>query len=336
MQTTAPEIGDFLPDFRLIDHRGKGIALLWQALGKPIVLLVCRDFQAPGARGVLADFIAQQAALTAAAHLFAVDGRSVADNAALAEEASSPDFPLLSDPPNTMAAAFAPEGVTCVIADANRRILRIDRQLAGPDQAAAVLSFLEAQPQDEPQVMGFAAPVLTVPQVLDPAFCQRLIERHGTASGQTGLGQQVAGGVLDSSSKVRRDHIVTDPALHGEIGGLIGRRVVPEIFRAFNYRVSYVKEFKICCYEAAEGGFFKPHRDNIEPKGGRRFAMTLNLNTGDYEGGQLRFPEYGPHLYSPAAGAAVIFACNLVHEVLPVTAGRRYVLLSFFYGDEDG
>lgn len=335
MRNPPLEIGDFLPDFRLIDHRGKGIALLWKALGKPIVLLVARDFHAPEARAVLTDFVARQEPLLAAAHLFAVDGRNVADNAALAEPLYL-GFSLLSDPQNALAAAFEATGVTCVVTDANRRILRIDRALGEAGHAEAILSFLRDRPQEEPRAMGLAAPILTVPRVLDPAFRRRLIERHGTASGHTGLGQRVSGGVLDSAAKVRRDHIVTDPALHGEIGGLIGRRVVPEIFRAFNYRVSYVKEFKICCYEAAEGGFFKPHRDNIEPAGGRRFAMTLNLNTGEYEGGQLRFPEYGPHLYSPEAGGAVVFACNLVHEVLPVTAGRRYVLLCFFYGDEAG
>ena len=62
--------------------------------------------------------------------------------------------------------------------------------------------------------------------------------------------------------------------------------------------------------------------------------MTLNLNTGDYEGGYLRFPEFGPDLYRPAAGDAVVFSCELVHEAMPVTRGERYVLLTFFYGEE--
>jgi predicted 2-oxoglutarate/Fe(II)-dependent dioxygenase YbiX len=62
------------------------------------------------------------------------------------------------------------------------------------------------------------------------------------------------------------------------------------------------------------------------------FALSLNLND-DYEGGQLRFPEYGNHLYRPDAGAALIFSCAHLHEVLEVTAGRRFVLLSFLYGE---
>jgi predicted 2-oxoglutarate/Fe(II)-dependent dioxygenase YbiX len=67
----------------------------------------------------------------------------------------------------------------------------------------------------------------------------------------------------------------------------------------------------------------------------RRFAMTLNLNTEDHEGGELRFPEYGQASYRPATGEAAIFSCNLLHEATDVTKGSRYVLLSFMY-DEAG
>ena len=67
----------------------------------------------------------------------------------------------------------------------------------------------------------------------------------------------------------------------------------------------------------------------------RFFSATPQLNTGDYEGGYLRFPEYGPDLYRPAAGDAVVFSCELVHEATPVTRGERYVLLAVFYTDEE-
>ena len=83
-------------------------------------------------------------------------------------------------------------------------------------------------------------------------------------------------------------------------------------------------------YDSEEGGFFRPHRDNVVPDmAHRRFAMTLNLNTEDYEGGDLRFPEYGPDLYRPGTGDAVIFSCSLLHEAMDVTKGERFTLLSF-------
>lgn len=64
--------------------------------------------------------------------------------------------------------------------------------------------------------------------------------------------------------------------------------------------------------------------------GNRMFAMTLNLNSDDYEGGELIFPEYGQQRYKPPRGGAVIFSCPLVHEALPVRAGSRFALLTFF------
>ena len=64
--------------------------------------------------------------------------------------------------------------------------------------------------------------------------------------------------------------------------------------------------------------------------------MSLLLNdAGEYEGGELRFLEYGPELYRPGAGEAIVFSCSLLHEVLRVRTGRRFVLLSFMFGDDE-
>jgi len=103
--------------------------------------------------------------------------------------------------------------------------------------------------------------------------------------------------------------------------------------KAFGYRATRFEGFKIACYDSATGGFFRPHRDNLTPATAHRaFALTLNLNDS-YEGGQLRFPEYGNQLYRPDAGAALVFSGSHLHEVREVTAGRRFVLLSFLYSD---
>jgi predicted 2-oxoglutarate/Fe(II)-dependent dioxygenase YbiX len=57
-------------------------------------------------------------------------------------------------------------------------------------------------------------------------------------------------------------------------------------------------------------------------------AISVNLNE-DYEGGELRFPEYSPHLYRAPGGSAIVFPCELLHEVLPVTRGMRYAVTMF-------
>ena len=57
--------------------------------------------------------------------------------------------------------------------------------------------------------------------------------------------------------------------------------------------------------------------------------MSLNLN-GDLEGGWLVFPESAGLKVSPPTGAAAVFACSVLHQALPVTRGRRFVLTTFF------
>jgi hypothetical protein len=52
-------------------------------------------------------------------------------------------------------------------------------------------------------------------------------------------------------------------------------------------------------------------------------------------GGLYRRSSAERRLYRPGSGAALVFSCAHLHEVLDVTAGRRFVLLSFLYGEPE-
>lgn len=67
----------------------------------------------------------------------------------------------------------------------------------------------------------------------------------------------------------------------------------------------------------------------------RRYELTLNLNTGEYEGRFLRLPEFGLQLYAPPPSGAVVFSCSLFHLVAPDTKGRRFLVEGFFRGEAD-
>jgi predicted 2-oxoglutarate/Fe(II)-dependent dioxygenase YbiX len=216
--------------------------------------------------------------------------------------------------------------------------LRVVGVVTGDDRAKAVVALLEAAMHRgaSTEVTG-QAPVLLLPRVVDAPLRDRLI-RHLEQQGsvETGVETSSEGGraeVLDASYKRRRDHTVADRDLLGELSTAVGRRVMPEIRKAFAFRATRFEGFKIACYDATTGGFFRAHRDNLSPTTAHRvFALTINLNE-EYEGGQLRFPEYGNQLYRPGSGAALVFSCAHLHEVLDVTAGRRFALLSFLYGE---
>jgi predicted 2-oxoglutarate/Fe(II)-dependent dioxygenase YbiX len=124
---------------------------------------------------------------------------------------------------------------------------------------------------------------------------------------------------------------VADPAAIRAISDRLAYRIGPELLRGFGYDRPFAFDAHvILSYSAQEKHYFKAHRDNGAPQtADRAFAVSLNLNE-DYEGGELIFPEYGRLRFRPPAGAAAVFSCTLLHEALPVTRGRRYVLTSFF------
>lgn len=240
-----------------------------------------------------------------------------------------------SDPDGAVAAAYGITAAepTAVVLDANLRVLGVT---SGAESADAVIGLLDGALDVSPPAEVIAqAPVLLLPRALDRALAERLIQVWETADTRATGVQRSEGEEQDTSYKLRRDHTVTDPDLLRELSTAVGARVMPEVRKAFAFRATRFEGFKIACYDGSTGGFFRAHRDNLSPATAHRvFALTLNLND-DYEGGQLRFPEYGTQLYRPAAGTALVFSCAHLHEVMDVTAGRRFVLLSFLYAEPD-
>jgi peroxiredoxin len=226
------------------------------------------------------------------------------------------------------------------IADANLRVLRILDPADPAEHARAVLEFVRGHVgREEPRHLRRHAPVLLLPNVFPLDFCQELIRIwHTEGNRDTGFMQQHGEKtvrVLNPKIKIRRDHFLMEGAVKQRINRYLAQRVRPEIFKAFHNDMTWFEDFRIACYEASRGGYFRAHRDNkTDGTAHRCFAMSLNLNS-DYEGGYLRFPEYGPDLYRPEPGSAVIFSCSLLHEATDITAGVRFVLLSFFYGERE-
>ncbi|MBD3884364.1 2OG-Fe(II) oxygenase [Phormidium tenue FACHB-886] len=219
--------------------------------------------------------------------------------------------------------------------------LPIDNPETHVDQ---VIAFLKSLPvlDAEYSMAAWQAPVLLIPRVLDPAFCRQLIQLYEADGGRdSGFMREKDGQTVemfDYDFKKRRDFnlVNADTALREEVNAIVIRRIKPAIEKAFQFSITRFERYLVACYEAENQGFFNRHRDNTtKGTAHRRFAMTLNLNTGDYEGGCLWFPEYGKRLYRPAVGEAIIFSCSLLHEVTPVTHGRRFALLSFFYNEAD-
>jgi len=326
-------IGDRAPNFDLIDADGSATNLYAEATGGPLVLTFVTGTPMGAALEIDALGAAAPAMLEAGAHLFLIG--------ADAEAAGLPDRVLRApDPDGRIAALFGTGGKALTfVLDPNQRVTAcLSRgETPGAEQARSVVAAT-------PRAAAFAAPrhppILSIPRVLSPEQCRDLIDYFdsdgGTESGVYSMQGDESVPRIDHSAKRRHDCLIRDPALVEMMTKAIGGRVFPEIFRAFQAEMTRVEELKVVRYDSRPGGYFRPHRDNRQPSNAhRRFAMTLNLNSEDYQGGRLRFPEYGGASYKPATGEAVIFSCTLMHEATNVEDGVRYVLLSFLY-DEEG
>jgi hypothetical protein len=190
-------------------------------------------------------------------------------------------------------------------------------------------------------LMAHHPPVLLLPDVLSPSECSQLIAVYDTRGqrfmppgpGIDYIGTDYKMRIPERGRVDRVDHWIVDRDTETLLQRRIAQRVIPAIARAFQYRITRWERLRIGCYQGERGGKLHGHRDNVEPTPYRRFAMSINLNTEHFSGGELRFPEFGDQRYRPADGTAIVFSSSLLHEALHVTAGRRLVVLGFLFGD---
>jgi predicted 2-oxoglutarate/Fe(II)-dependent dioxygenase YbiX/peroxiredoxin len=184
-----------------------------------------------------------------------------------------------------------------------------------------------------------SAPVLIVPRVFDFQLCDVLMQFYEKIGGEDSGFLLDANGktskVVDYRVKRRNDLGVAHPQLREAIRSQIVRRLLPAIERFFQFEATRMDRYIVACYDSAVGGHFYRHRDNVNIGAQhRRFAVTINLNK-DYEGCDLVLPEFGGRSYRAPAAGAMVFSCGALHQVTPITSGRRYAFLAFLYGEAD-
>ncbi len=206
--------------------------------------------------------------------------------------------------------------------------------------AQTISHLLRSLPDvDDSAGVPLTAPVLIVPRVFDFPLCDALVQFYDKLGGEdSGFLIDDAGKtarVVDYRIKRRNDLVVAHPQLKEAIRSQIVRRLVPPIERFFQFEATRMDRHIVACYDSAVGGHFYRHRDNVNVGAQhRRFAVTINLNK-DYDGCDVVFPEFGTRAYRAPCGGAVVFSCGALHQVTPVTRGRRYAFLAFLYGEAD-
>jgi SM-20-related protein len=190
--------------------------------------------------------------------------------------------------------------------------------------------------------------LLQIPGFLDAETVAAVLDELRAAAGApaTVLSDQAQGTVRGS---VRR---TTRVALPADSRDRISRRLMerkPELEAHFGVALGTCEEPQSLRYET--GDFFVAHQDGNTPlvydqSRFRRISVVLFLSTpsevevpGTYGGGALVFhgPFSQPNLrvpVAPAPGTLVAFRAETTHEVLPVTHGERYTVVSWFRAPE--
>jgi hypothetical protein len=332
-QTTAVaakqplEAGDIAPGFRLAAASGESIDPASDLIaGKPLLLLFRSGDALP------------QGLDTLLAAVKAAEGRAVLVTHP-GETATLDGFESAADAEGAARTLFGAVGQQRLVLIApNRHIAYIGADAAGARAALARIAASRAA-----VAMTAHPPVLITPDVLSPADCRKLINifaMQGQTFVEPGHGT-LPPGTADYKQKIpeygrkdRIDHWIRQPETNAFIDDRLNRRLIPEIQKCFQYKITRREGYRIGSYEGERGGELHGHRDNTKAMvAHRRFACSINLNTEQFEGGELRYPEFGNQLYRPETGAAITFSCSLLHEPMHVTKGRRFVLLAFLYGE---
>ncbi|MEP7053776.1 MAG: 2OG-Fe(II) oxygenase [Actinomycetota bacterium] len=312
------EVGERAPDFVLPAVDGTSARFYGRAGGRPTALVLPGTSSAPGQAGALAAAFQQRPDVDAIwiawdESQLPLGAAGFLDNGGRMSSGLGVD-PLIG---------------AVIVLDPNLRVAAIEPYDTAPGRLLGLLTDTLVAVEGSSPVLS-QAPVLVVPRVVDVGSASALIAQCLAGSVETGV-EQSGGDRLDSAKKRRRDVTVSDPDQLRSLSASVGKRVMPEIQRAFAFRATRFEGFKIAWYDAESAGFFAAHRDNLTPATAHRvFGLSINLNN-DYDGGELTFPEYGDARYRAPAGAAMVFSSSFLHAVSPVVRGSRFVLLSFLY-----
>ena len=336
--------GDRVPDFALPGLDSKLRKFVWSFTGDPVALLCVDDLDHLDAAQFTGLLKACQSAQVVPV---VVAGNTIAGaTMAWARLALAAEGPLLlCDPERRFLAALLAQGaiglgpagtlrMRVIMLDPNQRVAATFDSRAVPAASEAMETLARSVRADggaDLILRAPMAPVMILPRVFEADFCTQLIRLWGKGDHRDSGVSSRYGNVNVAQLKQTEDYTVVEPMMQKAISDRLAYRIGPELSKVFAFDRQFTFDSHVILSYSAEGRhFFGAHRDNGAPTtSDRAFAASVNLNE-DFEGGELVFPEYAAVRVRPPAGGAAVFSCSLLHQVLPVTRGRRFVLTTFF------
>jgi predicted 2-oxoglutarate/Fe(II)-dependent dioxygenase YbiX/peroxiredoxin len=333
-------LGDPVPWFSLAVVTGGSFDLQASA-GRWVVLSFLGSLSDPRAMAEVTELARLSASFSEDHLVIGCVFTGQAGDAASLAAISSPTLSFLADPDGAVSLQFgAAQMPRTIILDPMLRAVADIAWDVPQGHATMVRNVLQGLPAvDDSAGVPMFAPALMVPRVFSFGICDFLTQFYETQGAvDSGFQFDVDGKTVTLSDwrlKRRSDVAVGVPEVRELIRDHIVRRLVAPIERYFQFKVTRMDRYVVACYDSAVAAHFHRHRDNINAGAQhRRFALSINLNK-DFDGGDLVFPEFGRKAYRPSEGGALVFSCGALHQVTPVTKGKRYAFLAFMYGEED-
>jgi hypothetical protein len=305
--------GDRVPDFALPDPQGELRFFYQMVTGAPTVLVLAANTAMQDQWDEIKGFAAAVPALREAGAALMIVSNDGIESLAMVAKIIPEHAYWLADIKGVVnlglrqGALFPFAGVVSFLLDGNQRAIGV----RGPEggQAEWALAMLKAQASEAPQRLSTMAPVLLLPGVLDGEDCLHLLNRISATDTPSGAAP------------------IGDMALAERIGKLLLRRIGPEVEKAFSFD-DFIFESITLRWDDTSAAADRRREVEDPAVQGRSFSLLLDLADGAYEGGDILFPEYGPHSYRPGTGGALVFAGTLLRELRPVSTGRRSLLVA--------
>jgi len=155
------------------------------------------------------------------------------------------------------------------------------------------------------------------------SFIQNMIQERNFVQATQGVGGK---NIVQKQHKIRLDY-----TLNNQECSVIDHEFLEKADCDCNLR----ERWRLLYYNGDndEKAFRDAHTDWTHFSCHRRMSIIIGISDpSEYEGGELIFKNNNLK-YKLGKGSAVIFDAKLVHEVLPVTKGKRYVLQAFLFND---
>lgn len=143
----------------------------------------------------------------------------------------------------------------------------------------------------------------------------------------------MVGHSIDLQRKRRMDYFLNEERIIKELDDKIFYELNNLIKEKFNFDIKYREIYKIGHYSSKDNGYYNSHTDKQGGMDYRNISIVVCLSKKEeYEGGEFILNTLG-NIFKLDFGDVLLFRSELIHNVIPVYSGDRYVIISFMFDE---